>query len=362
MMKIGILSLPIHSNYGGILQSYALQTVLKRLGHDVVVFNKNTFISINPIKILPIYLSRIILKAIGKYRGTVRFEHNKNEMKLRRCLKTQTFVDNYIKTVNFDNVGELLNYKLDAIIIGSDQVWRYQYFKNVDQKPENMFLAFADGLPVKKISYAASFATDTWELNPEATEICKMFAQKMELLSVRESNAVDMCKKYLGVDAEWVLDPTMLLNISDYQHLLNCNQTSHKLVSYILDNDPQKEEIVKRISEQYGDVYSINKPVTPAMPVEFWLEGLIGAETVVTDSFHGTAFSINFNKPFVVLSNSERGQSRLLSILKMFNLESRLVHSPEDALIVLNTPVDWPSINFLLDKYRQKSFNFLKQI
>ena len=100
-MKIGILSLPIHTNYGGILQSYALQTILERLGHEVVVFNKNTYIPINPIRMLPVYFSRFVLKKLGKYKGPIQYEKQKNEKKRNACYHTKEFVTKYLKTVDF---------------------------------------------------------------------------------------------------------------------------------------------------------------------------------------------------------------------------------------------------------------------
>ena len=361
-MKIGILSLPIHTNYGGVLQSYALQTILERLGHEVVVFNKNTYISINSIRMLPVYFSRFVLKKLGKYKGPIQYEKLKNEKKRIACYYTNGFVKKHLKTINFNNINELCNYDLNAIVVGSDQIWRYHYFKNIDANPQNMFLAFTENMDIKRVSYAASFGTDKWELSSHITDKCKSYVNKFDLISVREENAVQLCKKYFDVSASWVLDPTMLITRTDYEKLINKSPIDRGLVSYILDYDEQKKSIISFLSSIYGEDYSINRNVTPVMPVEFWLDGLIGARMVVTDSFHGTAFSINFNKPFVVLSNLDRGQSRLLSVLKMFCLEDRLVQTPEQALSVMKQPIDWFHVNKLLTEYRSKSINFLKNI
>ena len=93
--------------------------------------------------------------------------------------------------------------------------------------------------------------------------------------------------------------------------------------------------------------------------VESWLDSFASADFVLTDSFHGTAFAINFNKPFIAFGSKERGQARFLSLLRMFGLENRLVDNLEDAKKACTEPIDWDDVNARLAKYRKESLDFL---
>ena len=205
----------------------------------------------------------------------------------------------------------LRKYHFDAYLVGSDQVWRpiYSYCLS------NYFLDFTIGQHVKRIAYAASFGTSKWEFTEGQTTRCAALAKQFDAISVREDSGVVLCKKYLGVDAVHLLDPTMLLNKEDYIRLVEQEQipsSEKKLMTYILDQSEEKQAIVRKISQtlslspnvvmpeknfaQVGKK-DIDQCVFP--PVTDWLRGFMDAEYVVTDSFHGTVFSIIFNKPFV---------------------------------------------------------------
>ena len=146
-------------------------------------------------------------------------------------------------------------------------------------------------------------------------------------------------------------------------------------MTYVLDQSEKKQAIVRKVSQtlglspnvvmpemnfsQVGKKY-INQCVFP--PVTDWLRGFMDAEYVITDSFHGTVFSILFNKPFVVMANRERGMARLTSLLKKFKLEERWVHSLEDVTDkMLYAPVDFAKVNQMLDIEREKAKIFLME-
>ena len=344
-MRIGILTLPVHINYGGILQAYALQTVLERLGHKVVILDRQVNYEQPLFRMAMALPVRLIKKLFGLHKGTVWIEKAKQK-------KKQLAQQNNINPKDFD-----------AIVVGSDQIWRARYFRNISNNPADMFLAFADKWDIKRFAYAASFGTDQWELDERKTEESSHYAKKFDAISVREDSGVKLCRENLGIASEHVLDPTMLLTRDEYKTLINIECSSKcALASYILDRDADKVNIVDALSKRFGKEYSINRQEYPVPSVEFWLEGLVRAERMVTDSFHGTAFSINFNIPFVVLSNQSRGQSRLESILKMFHLENRIVYSLEQALEIIDTPIDWDMVNNILAIQRNKSITFLSKI
>lgn len=367
MMRICVLTQPLHTNYGGLLQTYALQTVLKRMGHEVWTEDRKWK------RPLIVKVKQLIARLI-KYKGLY-YPTDKQEQSIAQ--KTIPFIRKYITTtepISSNTKEEFHKYHFDAYIVGSDQVWRpiYSYCLS------NYFLDFAVGQCVKRIAYAASFGTSDWEFSRKQTRRCAALAKQFDAISVREDCGVALCKKYLGVDAVHLLDPTMLLNKEDYIYLVEQEQTSasgNKLMTYVLDQSEKKQAIVRKVSQtlglspnvvmpemnfsQVGKKY-INQCVFP--PVTDWLRGFMDAEYVITDSFHGTVFSILFNKPFVVMANRERGMARLTSLLKKFKLEERWVHSLEDVTDkMLYAPVDFAKVNQMLDIEREKAKIFLME-
>ena len=348
-MKIGILTLPLHTNYGGILQAYALQTVLERMGHSVVLLKKTRFS-------LKAKVKKIAKKCLGC------LENNEVSLAIDEFKKT------YFK--NWMNLGcwsqKELN-SLDVIIVGSDQVWR-NWGKNWNILL--YFLDFAQNMSIKKYAYSVSFGKDEWALSSSQTERCKKLILQFSKVSVREKHGLELCKRYLNVNAEWLLDQTLLLVKEDYKSILHFHKkTEKKLVSYILDHNEKKDAILITFVKLYDDCYvDINKKiiykgkegVLPA--VECWLNEMMNAKFLITDSFHGTAFAINFEIPFVVLTNEDRGQSRLQSILDMFGLQERLALDMEDAVKIAEQPIQWDSVRKIKQCYREKSISFLRGI
>lgn len=358
-MKIGVITLPFHTNYGGILQAYALQIVLERMGHDVY-FVKRT----NPIdKVIP-----KIKELFKRILVCLTYTNIRSSIAVRECRRKNldSFVKNNIHKYYYLDTNN--NPKLDILISGSDQVWR-DWGEGWDLM--FYFFDFARKWTVKRYSYAASFGVDQWSFPINKTKEIVDLLHSFDKISVRENNAISLIKEKANIDALWLLDPTMLLTVEDYkQELMVTAGHKYKLISYILDSKPEKQDVIEKIEEAMGcDNYDIGNPLPSTInglfelpTISEWLSNFMGAVFVVTDSFHGTAFSINFNKDFVVLSNQLRGQSRLLSILEMYGLEDRLVANSEDAENKLRIPIDWSRVNERLAKEREKSFNFLKNI
>ena len=373
-MKIGILTQPLHNNYGGLLQNYALQQVLKGMGHEVET------VDWFPEKagVLKEWLwqkKELALSLLLKDRERPRYQLTENEESVIGR-NTHHFTKKYI-TVCTKKVGRVeefngidAEYRYGAYVVGSDQVWRPSY--NSTMMPA-MFLGFADRKEVKRIAYAASFGTSAWEFSPSLTEECARLAKQFDLITVREKSGVDLCWEHLGVDATWVLDPTMLLNREDYEKLVvaeNEPESMGTLFHYILDPNKAKETLIERLAADNGllpftimpkcqaenrskwDVkHRIDDCVFPS--VTSWLRGFMDAEMVVVDSFHGAAFSIIFNKPFWVIGNSKRGNARFDSLLGLFGLEDRMI-APEDA-IDWNKAIDWESVNEIREREKLKS-------
>lgn len=388
-MKLAILTQPLHHNYGGLLQNYALQQVIKRDGHQV-----ETVWFYTP------KVSRFnILKSRCK-RGILHFLFPKRFSPFRYFLSdkdvafihanTNYFINKYITrskhTVKEDRICDYVNKEcFDGYIVGSDQCWRPKY--NEGPFLPIMFLDFAKDIRnVKRIAYAASFGTDEWEMTPEMTDICSLSAKKFNLITVREDSGVKLCKDHLAVDAIHVLDPTMLLTREDYIALVDAEnepKSSGTLFTYILDPTSEKSEFVSRMAVMNGlipftvmpkyqsevrteDNIRNHKKDCVYPRVTAWLRAFVDAEMTIVDSFHGVVFSILFNKPFWVIGNRERGMSRFTSLLRMFGLQDRLIDESEIGSFVANRSradlfqaIDWHNVNNILEKERTRCMRLL---
>ena len=369
-MKRGVLALQLRYNFGGILQAYALQKTLKELGHDAVHIDQCKYVSLGPwYKKYPIYLKRAIRKHLGCEDILVRADVAINNDSKIISTHTEPFIEKYIKRIFTKDFSNIKESDFDAFVVGSDQVWRTKYFFS---KTENAYLDFAKDWDIKRIAYAASFGTEEWEYNEELTLNCSNLVKKFNAISVRESSAVELCKEKLGVYAQHVLDPTMLLKKEDYISLFeqaNIDKSDGNLFCYILDKKGEKDDIVNNIAKmlQLTPFYvnsryqDSNAPLEERIqqPVEKWLRAFHDAEFVITDSFHACVFSLLFNKPFIVYGNKDRGLTRLYSLLEMFGLEDRLATSLEDIEKILLTAIDWKNVNKTHAEWKEKSISFL---
>lgn len=367
-MRIGILTLPLHVNYGGILQAYALQTVLERMGHDVCIieekFNKH------PYYLMPlIYLKRLYRKIIKKENVDVFYEYNIRKIRQITCRDIKPFLKRYIHSFTTRDLQCLREVDFDAIVVGSDQIWRPLYYPEIS----HAFLDFTKRWNMIRISYAASFGTDDWEYTIEQTQTCASLLKSFDVVSVREDSGVENCSRFLGVDAHQVLDPTMLLEAEDYIALFknaSITKSPGRLLCYVLDDTEEKSMLINQIAQQCSlKPFAVNskaehaermkkRQVQPS--VEQFLRGFYDAKVIVTDSFHACVFSILFNKPFVVYGNKERGMTRFHSLLKLFGLEKQLICSLDEYYDAI-FDIDWDRVNIILGEQKKYSKNILSQ-
>jgi len=369
--KIGILTQPLRQNYGGALQNYALQTVLKREGFNPYTIYRHRFLS--KTLIIGSFLKRWILKYIFRKNVIVRIHPTDKETgiifhNIKRFIRENIVVTEKFDKKKFDITKK---YDFNTYIVGSDQVWRPKYSPCLN----NYFLDFLDGNnSVKKIVYAASFGVDEWEFSPEQTIKCSALAKQFNSISVREDSAVKLCKDYLDVSAIQVLDPSMLLKKEDYIDLIKRNNIPEReniLFSFILDKSDEKNSLLQKVLQESNlrhisgmppnlfHLKESKKDLSDCiyLTVEEWIAGFRDAKFVITDSFHGTVFSILFNKPFVVFANKGRGKTRFTSLLKIFNLEERIITSSDFDNKLFH--LDYSEINKIVEKEREKSINYL---
>ena len=338
-MKIGIYTQPLRTNYGGILQAWAMQKVLLDMGHDVTTFDSDPFLSLSWKKKPYVYCKRFISKLLGRI-DTIFLEKKYNREREIIMQNLQLFIEKHINQTIFRNIKEISADNYDILLAGSDQVWRPRYNRNI----YNSFFDFAEHSVVKRIAYAASFGTDEWEYTEEQTKRCAELAKEFSVISVRENSGVDLCKNFLGVDAVHVLDPTMLLQRKDYEELINngapTQEPEGNLLCYILDETEEKNSLINKVAKDRGlkpyrgqaQIHNTNVSLEERIqpPVEQWLRNFRDASFVITDSFHACVFSIIFGKPFVVIDNKQRGSARLQSLLSQFLIEDHLLSTATD--------------------------------
>ena len=372
-MRLAIISLPLHVNYGGILQSYALKKELESMGHEVSVVDRALKMPFPKWWKAPfVYLNR----ALKHVRGGEAAPEVFREYRCRReypvlSRELKKFIDAEIGPLVIDSYKDIKKGDFDCFIVGSDQVWRPLYFGRI----EDAFLDFARGWEVKRVSYAASFGTDSLEFEAETLRICAELLSQFDAVSVREDSAVKMCDEWLDCDrAVHVLDPVMLVDVVDYQRIAAGAKTRRakgKIMTYILDPTENKKSIVGLVKKWTGkdledlSVYPhdrripVEERVVPL--IEEWLAGFADADFVVTDSFHGCVLAVLFHKPFIAVGNGQRGMARMRSLLEMFGLDQRLVHGidPEDDGEFFLSQPDWDAVDAVLAEKRAASRSFL---
>lgn len=380
-MKIGILTLIGEYNYGNLLQSYAMQTILERLGHQVVVLNRRCdspdlklyclrVLSLLKSIVLRFFLRRedilIVNPFVEKYAYDIKNRINK--FHLIRFAKQYTNRSIPLRSTN-DLTKYIKRESFDAYVVGSDQVWREEYTFSIHE----MFLSFlSNESKAKRLAYAASFGVNenyiTEEKMPQCVELLKKFAA----VSVREKSAVKICKDYFGVEAKHVLDPTMLLQIEDYIKIFERNNTPKSignLLVYVLDDNDEIKQAVELFSKQNKltpfKVNEIKKVKSYSyayklQSLETWLRGFYDAKCIITDSFHACVFSILFNKPFICVGNKNRGNTRFNSLLGVFGLENRMVADMSMINEKMSMPIDWMSVNSILEEKKSESMFFLE--
>lgn len=370
-MKVGILTLPLWHNYGGILQAYALRLAVEELGHEAIFID----VKRDPLskRKKAINQTKRWVKAKILYKLNRPYYPNEKEVK-RISANTRAFVENNItpssRHIKLSAVPKFAK-RLDAIVVGSDQVWRPEYCPDL----KLYFLGFANKR-LKKISYAASLGTDDWRFNAKETSRFGKLIKKFDAVSVREESAIELIKNHMDVTARQLCDPTMLFDAKDYLKAADISADAKSggrgIFCYVLDPKEPRMQGLDNIGAQlnsepfyimpkvFDKAYtkSYDEYVFPA--VEDWIKALQESDFIITDSFHGCVFSIIFNKPFIAIANTVRGRTRFESLFKLFGLDDRLFDSVADIdPEVLNKPLDWKKINEIRENEKKKGFQFL---
>lgn len=375
---VGIITIFNVNNYGAELQAYATQKALQQMGYDAELINypfyKNerhipTDAS-KPVFPMP-FKKRLVEWAYPKVANLkLLFQHAISGEK--RLSNFAGFHNQFTKlSPEYRTIEALYNAekKYDAYIVGSDQVWNPGVYSSLNP----YFLKFAPK-ERKRISYASSFGVAS------VPEYSKAYYREvlagLDAISVREENAVQLVKDLCGKDAQWVLDPTLLLNVQEWMEVAKpvADLPEKYLLLYELTPCPYLKALALKIAKEEGlkvvritkDAALVEKDgsiinVTDAGPSEFlWM--FDHADFVVTNSFHGTAFSINFNKDFYVVTPARmNNNSRQQSILRLFNLSDRIIKEGEPLPGNNLWKIDFEPVNDILERERTKSKDYLKK-
>ncbi len=356
-MKIGIITFHSSSNYGAHLQCYALQTVLLHLGYDVTIINREW----------------------GDYPSSIKppFSVHTIVHYMRRN-KFKDFREKYFNLsplIRSESDLKLITKDLDAIIVGSDQIWNSECISTMG------LYYYLDWVPnkIQKISYAVSFGKDTFNAKPDQIKAITNSLSTYRLLSVRERSGIDICKNIFHITAQWHIDPTLLLSSLDYAKLIPFKEkTKHSyLCQFFLDVDQNKINFANKLKNALRLYYIVNnnpriyrfrkwiypsKYDLPSIPK--WLNNIRNSSFVITDSYHGMVFAIIYNKQFICINNTKRGSTRFISLLSLLGIENRLVDSENANKLDINSliPIDYVKVNNIIKQEQKKSLLYLSSI
>ncbi|WP_321424544.1 polysaccharide pyruvyl transferase family protein [uncultured Bacteroides sp.] len=343
-MKIGILTHPQGANYGGVLQCYALSTFLKKMGHTPVVIRREGDKSF--------FLwewTRALLRILHCPRYYT-------PDKIDITFKIRSFINsNFLRTYPVRSQKRMRSickdYDLQAVIVGSDQVWRQDFAMNFGY---NYYLDFVSS-NVTKVSYAASFGLSEWTYTTSQTLKIKDLLSLFKGISVREEDGVDLCKNNLGITPELLIDPTLLLSVEDYDKFTSPRLIKEKyiFIYWLGDKSLVQNEIDKFKSEGY-EIIDVNLRDDIELPaIEDWLSYIKYADKVITDSFHGCVFSTIYNRQFIVHCNKSGGFGRLQSLFNSLQMQEKLNAG--------NAIVEYTKVNNCIVALQEIAFNYLNK-
>ena len=232
------------------------------------------------------------------------------------------------------------------------------------------FLQFAENWKIPKLIYATSIGSDFWpHNNVKVKEKIKKLLKSFSGISFREKGLIKLAEENLGIKGVFVLDPTLLLEQDIYlKEIKDYNNTFYNNDKYIFVYNLHPNKILERIAKESSEKfnYKIKKlQINKNDYIENFIYGLNNSQAVLTDSFHGTIFSLMFNKPFIsfIDTNTRRlGKGRFDSLKEVFKLENRIVDPLDNINISLNLLLETPNINkTLFNELKRFSINYLKK-
>ena len=363
LVKVSIITLHRVFNYGSVLQAYATQKIFEDLGYSVEIIdyiteqrrNKRIFATV------PDSINNIIHKYIYLFFKVFSI-----------LIKKYTFGRFLKRYVNLSNKKYITYHDLvsdppqaDIYVTGSDQVWNSNYNEGIDK---GFFLEFAPN-EKKKISFVASFGKT--HLDRSEKEVTKTYLKKYNALSVREDCAIDILNDLGYYNCTCLIDPTLQVKKEHWEKLASKRlvKENYLILMLLYNEDNGATQYARKIADEKGlklvkISWELKKNrfvdilMTHRSPEDF-LSLFKYADFVVTNSFHGLAFSINLNKQFIVVPRKEYN-SRIESLLRLTGLEERMVTSAAQ-LSVTKSMIDYTKVNHIIEAERLKAIEFIKE-
>jgi hypothetical protein len=274
-----------------------------------------------------------------------------------------SFLEKYTNVRIIKSFSEIRKRDYNLLIVNSDQTWRY-WDKNFY---DFALLKFAEKWKIPKFIYGTSIGLNNWTLSKNDEKLAKYLLKDFTGISVRESNLIKLIKEHLGLKAQLVLDPTLLIEKKYYLNIIkeyksHINITKKYIFTYNIDleNVQLKKKMREFISEANKKLnYSIfDIKLQEEDHIEKFLYGIKNSNAVITDSFHGTIFSIIFNKPFI--SFKMKNDERFKNLIEIFDIKSRIIELNEHPNInLLKQPLNINKTK--LYKLKINSLKYLKK-
>ena len=351
-MNIGILTFHWATNYGAVLQSYALQCCLSSMGHDVEI-----------IKYKPKNYDLSLLNIV----------HNKRYLHpvsyIKECRKEQVisqFRTSHLHTTprcfTTSEIAKIAG-KYDMIISGSDQVMNPYFLTYGECKRSSS--AYFLGFPYKgrRMAYAVSFGCT--EYPQEALAMAQRYIEAFGTIGVREKSGVDIVAQMGRNDAIVVPDPTALAEKEFYKGIAGRSTKQHTApygYLFFIRNVQDCTASLRKVLQ--GNIHINNNDGDYS--VEGWLSNIAHSEYVVTDSFHATMMALKLNIPFAVVTHIKGNiemNDRFYSLLGMLDMTDRMVYKDNLSTIphIINRPIDWDTVNSQMARYKQRGIDFLRE-
>lgn len=341
--KIGIITFDWATNYGAVLQAYALQSFLQKRGFFVEI------IKYKPARVILIqYLVWLKKMKLQLFYKELLFKLFRSRYLI---YSTKSFYTNH----SLIEIGS----DYDVYICGSDQIWNTYFLNNAEGKRKvlSYFLNFVSDTK-KRIAYATSFGAVVLDKYDKSLLLKPL--TMFSVIGVRENTAKDIISQ-LGLNSQVVLDPTCLLKGSDYIEMFNLKvNKQNNILTYVLHDHPLSNSIIEYHTLKYNKV----EQVKSFYSIIKWLTSIFNSDYIITNSFHGTVFAILFHIPFIVILIEGSGMNdRLLTLLSNLNLLSRVVYDYDESNLDLlyhnRITINWKSIDIELNKLRDLSMDFL---
>lgn len=354
-MKIGILTFHRAYNYGAVLQAYALKSVLNDLGAEAEIVDyacPQVDLDHHPKYTLKKFgFPKALISFYGRFVKSFAFETFKKE---KLCAGKE-----YTKGTIKETTG-----MYDLFITGSDQIWSDK-FSGFDT---TFLLDFVDD-NTKKYSYAASFGFS--QFPEEKKDIYQKYLGEFMKISVREQSAVDMLKDECGLDSFVSLDPTLILGADKWKRFCKKPDINKKyILIYTIQPPVDLINYAKRLSEETGcELLYLNnsykqyreiKHIRLVSPEEY-VGWFANAEYVLTNSFHGTAFSLIFNRNLVAEIKTQKStNTRSRDVLKLCGLDHRILTGDYHKFAL--SEINWNEVNSKIEEQKEKSVSYLREI